>query len=151
MENKTLIQLLILALFLFSCKSTDKNLIHVDKYKSTSNNLLFRDSRGRLFLKKTNTDTKEKKELYYFIDEMLLIDNTIIKTDSILDKKTFVKCKGTNIYFIDKNRVYSHSDDAARWPVFIELNLNRDNFKIIDSLTIRDNSNQYHKGYKFNE
>lgn len=137
MENKTLTLFFILAAFTFSCRS--------DKYKATSNSLLFRDSNGKLYFRvESINDTKIKS--YHFINEIGLNDNTITEIDSVLDLKTFTKCRGTNIYFVDKNRVYSYGDDPARWPLFNELKLNRDNFKIIDSLTIKDNFNKYYKG-----
>lgn len=148
MENKTLTIFFILVAFIFSCKSTKNNLSNFNKYKPTNNSLLFRDSKGKLYFRVENINDSKIKT-YHFINKLGLNDDTIIEIDSILDLKTFTKCEGTNIYFVDKNRVYSYGDDPARWPLFNELKLNRESFEIIDSLTIKDNYNKYYKGVYF--
>ncbi|MET3037958.1 hypothetical protein ABXT08_17810 [Chryseobacterium sp. NRRL B-14859] len=158
---------LVFCFFIAANCSNKQNYLKTDKtvqckndarlYSSLNkNNLLFKDSASRVYLRVENVILKDsnlplsecQKLPYIFVNEMALANDSIVTLDHIVDVNTFSKIKNTKNYFIDKKRVYYYKNDIATYPNLYELKIEISKLKVIDFETIQDDNNTYIRGVR---
>ncbi|HEX8577655.1 MAG TPA: hypothetical protein VF677_15315 [Flavobacterium sp.] len=155
-------KLLIFILFI-SCVQVSKpnlNSIHtkcandISLYTAISQNILYKDSLNKIYLKVNNVILDDlieplsdcQKLPFAFVDEVGLINDSIASIGQVIDVKSFTKIKNTNHYYRDKNRVYYFRTAPVTYPSFYEIEINQLEIRVIDSITISDESSIYHNG-----
>lgn len=167
MENTTKCIIQIIFFFiLLSCKTTlDSNKENLTDSKQICKNdeslylvvkkeLLYKDSVDVIYVRIKNSYPEDyplsrcQKLPFSFLNTMKLKNDSIVKIGDVIDKISFSKFEGSNIYFYDKNKVYALNSAIATWPPFYEVQLDRNSTTIIDSITIKDKINTYRNGMK---
>ncbi|KZS38923.1 hypothetical protein AWE51_15185 [Aquimarina aggregata] len=168
MENATKIILLFIFTLVFtSCKNkvlgdTDKlvsgNIIQKCEnderlYTSVNTDLLYKNNLNKVYLKRRNEFPKDYPDLnecqklpYAFIEVLALKNDSIVTISSIIDVESFSRFVGTDIYFYDKNRVYTYNTTTATYPNFYEIELDKKSAKLIDSFSLKDKYRLYKNG-----
>ena len=117
-------------------------------------NLLYKDSLNKIYLKVDNiplTDSNFdlsncQKMPYIFINEMALINDSIVSLENIVDVNTFSRIENTENYFSDKKGVYYYKNDIATYPNLFELKIDISKMRVVNFETIQDDKYRYIKG-----
>jgi DKNYY family len=133
-------------------KSVCKN--DISLYSPIKGTILYKDATGKIYLRVKNnildnptiTLSECQKLPFGFVNDVALIDDTITTLEDVVDIESFSRISGTSHYYLDKNRVFYYRTAPVTYPNFYEIEINKTEFRIIDSITISDKSKVYVNG-----
>lgn len=128
------------------------------RFTITKNHLLFRDSLSGLYLRRKNNVpinpdrplSKCQKLPFGFVNAMVLLNDSVVTIDDILDLDSFKKLRNTDVFYKDEKKTYAYQEDPVSYPAFSEIEVNPEKVRIIDSLYIKDNITVYFQGIRLN-